>query len=57
MGQGKILEMAAPSELLQDTSSSFYDMCAKTGDLDHLIHEANTSAAKKKGSRLLPERL
>jgi hypothetical protein len=40
MGQGKILEMASPSALLSDPNSSFYAMCAKTGDLDHLIAEA-----------------
>jgi len=48
MGQGKILELATPSELLADKSSAFFAMCEKTGDLEHLISEANLSEEKKK---------
>lgn len=45
--RGQLAEFGAPAQLLADSMSSFHGLCAATGELEHLIEEANRAYQKK----------
>ncbi|KAL4399957.1 Transporter of the ATP-binding cassette (ABC) [Malassezia pachydermatis] len=45
LGQGKVIEYNTPHKLLSDTSSAFYQLCERSGELDELKEAAKKHSA------------